>query len=205
MKDGKFDLKTFLNEFEQYLATIFFLVLTILLMVQVISRYVFSFSLTWLEELATVMFVWMVYFGISGAVRTRKHLKIDAILDIVPFKAKKVMLILDNIIFMFFNLFVSYTILDIIERLVGSKTSILKMPKDVIYAIIPVMLTFTCIRLVQDCIKLAKENEQQLGASKPTIDLDALEAEYRLEAANRESQAQLAQAQPAAEGKGGDA
>ena len=40
MKDGKFDLKTFLNNIELYIGTICFFILTVMLMLQVVSRYV---------------------------------------------------------------------------------------------------------------------------------------------------------------------
>ena len=34
------------------------------------------------------------------------------------------------------------------------------------------------IRLIQDTIKLAKESEENLGVSKPSMDLDACEREW---------------------------
>ena len=78
---GKFNSKKFLNEFEIYLGTIVFLVLTALLTIQVISRYVFNSAITWAEELAVIMFVWLIYLGVAGAVTNRKHLKIDALIN----------------------------------------------------------------------------------------------------------------------------
>ena len=77
MKDGKFDLRTFLDNIELYLATLFFIILTIMLTLQVISRYVLQNSFTWMEEFATIMFVGMIYLGVSSAVTKRKHLRID--------------------------------------------------------------------------------------------------------------------------------
>ena len=46
MKDGKFDLKTFLNNIELYAGTICFFTLTVMLTLQVISRYVLRHSFT---------------------------------------------------------------------------------------------------------------------------------------------------------------
>lgn len=68
-----------------------------LLTVQVVSRYVFKHSFTWTEEAAVVMFVWLSIWASRGVTK-RKHLKIDALITVLPFKGKKVLLILDNVI-----------------------------------------------------------------------------------------------------------
>ncbi|WP_434310070.1 TRAP transporter small permease [Hominifimenecus sp. rT4P-3] len=174
----KFSIKKFLNEFEIYLGTVVFLVLTVLLTIQVISRYVFNSAITWAEELAVIMFVWLIYLGVAGAVTNRKHLKIDALINAVPFRVKRVLLILDNVITFGFCAFVIFPFSQLIVNLAGSgtKTSLLRLPKAVIYSIVPFCLALTCIRLIQDTVKLTKESEKELGSSKPTIDIEALEA-----------------------------
>lgn len=179
MKDGKFDLKTFLNNFEVYAATICFFVLTILLTLQVISRYALHHSFTWMEELGTIMFVWMIYLGISGAVTYRKHLRIDFVLDMVPFKVKRILLIFSNIIFGAFNVYICMVMANVIQLLGTSVTTMLRMPKAVVYSIIPISLILTIFRIVQDTIKLTRENASELGTSKPSLDLAACEHDYQ--------------------------
>lgn len=178
MKDGKFDFLTFLNNFENYAATICFFIISILLTFQVFTRYIVGHSVTWMEEAATLLFVWMIYFGVAGAVLARKHLKIEFILDIVPFKVKRILLILDNVIFAFFNIFICFPLFRVIKMLGSSVTTMLKIPKQTVYMIIPVMLVLSVIRLIQDTIKLTKESKQELGISKPSLDLDACVREY---------------------------
>jgi len=65
-------------------------------------------SFTWMEEFATIMFVGMIYLGVSSAVTKRKHLRIDFFLDLVPFKVKKIMLVFSNVIFAVFNIYISF-------------------------------------------------------------------------------------------------
>lgn len=172
-------LKTFLNNIELYLGTICFIIITIMLTLQVISRYILRSSFTWMEEFATIMFVWMIYFGVSAAVTKRKHLRIDFILDMVPFKVKKAMLIISNIVFAVFNVYISTIMVDIINLMGNSKTTMLHWPQWLVYAIIPISLILSVVRLVQDSIRLYKEDESNLGISKPSMDLDACEAIYR--------------------------
>ena len=175
MKNGKFDPKTFLNNFELYLATLCFIVLTVMLTLQVFSRFVLGHSWTWMEEFATIMFVWMIYLAISAAVTHRKHLRIDVLLEAVPFQAKKVMLIASNVIFAAFNIYISVIMVDVIKLLGSSKTTMLGIPQQLVYIVIPIGLIISVIRLVQDTLKLLKEEKKDLGASKPSMDLDACE------------------------------
>jgi len=175
VKNGKFDLKTFLNNFELYLATLCFIILTVMLTLQVFSRFILNHSWTWMEEFATIMFVWMIYLAISAAVTHRKHLRIDVLLEAVPFQAKKVMLIASNVIFAAFNIYISVIMVDVIKLLGNSKTTMLGIPQQLVYIVIPVGLIISVIRLVQDTLKLLKEEKKDLGASKPSMDLDACE------------------------------
>lgn len=175
MKDGKFDLKTFLENAELYVSALLFIGLTVLLFTNVVARYVLKSSFAWIEEVATIMFVWMIWFAMAAAVTKRKHLRIDFILEMVPFKVKKVMLIISNVIFGAFDLYLLTVIIRIISRLGNSQTTLLRLPQQAVYAIIPFGLVLSIIRIIQDTIKLYHEDEKNLGASKPTIDLEGCE------------------------------
>ena len=179
MREKKSNLNYFVNHLDAYAATVCFFVIMILLTVQVVSRYVFSKSITWSEEAASLLFVWMTYFGVSAATYSRKHLSIEFVLNIVSFKAKRALLILDDLIFAAFNVLFLVPLYSIIVRLGSSTTTLLKVPKRIVYAIIPLMLILTTVRLAQDIRKLLHENEKTLGASKPALDLDACEREYQ--------------------------
>lgn len=135
MKDGKFDGKTFLNNVELYISACLFIALTVLLFANVVGRYVFGHSFAWVEELATIAFVWMIWFAISAAVTKRKHLRIDFVLEMVPFKVKKGMLIISNAIFAVFDIYLLTIMMQIIGRLGNSQTTMLRLPQQVVYAI----------------------------------------------------------------------
>ena len=188
-KDNKqFDWKKFLLDIDQYFSALIFVIIMILLFVQVISRYVFKHSFTWTEELGQLLFVWMTYLGVSSAVTYRKHLRIDALLNAVPFKAKKAMLIISDIIFIIFNIYLIFPFVQLIGTIGSSKTPILGIPKAISYWLIPVILVFSCFKLVLDIIKLVHEDEKRLGTSKPAVDLDAMEQEYLAKKAQKEQE-----------------
>ena len=171
--------KKLLNHFEVYAGAGIFIIMTILLFVQVVTRYCFGHAVTWAEEVATILFVWMVYLGVAAAVLSRKHLKIDAFVEMLPFKAKKTLLIITNVIFLAFSLYIIFPMMSLVNNYAAkSATSpILKIPKALSYVVMPLCFLLTAIRLVQEIIRLSKEKEKELGVSKPIIDIAALEKE----------------------------
>ena len=183
-------LYKFINRFELYLASLIFVAIMALLFIQVITRYVFGHAFTWTEEISIIGFVWMQYLGICASVLTRKQLRIDFFLDMMPFKVKKIMLILDNILTMIFCGAIIPFMLGIINTMVkmGSITDLLRIPNAVVYAIMPFSLTLMIIRLIQESVILSKESEKNLGSVKPTLDLDALEQEWLSKSTRKEVQ-----------------
>ena len=58
-------LKKFNENLEAIPLILLTVVMTVLIFVQVIMRYVLQSSLSWSEELARYLFIWMAYFAIS--------------------------------------------------------------------------------------------------------------------------------------------
>lgn len=86
-------IKYWLNHVEEVLLVAMLAVMVVLIFVQVVSRYVFNSSLTWTEELARYMFVWLSWIGISLAAREGQHITIDAVVNL--FQGKKVFIFIN--------------------------------------------------------------------------------------------------------------
>ena len=75
----------FLNDYlEETICIILMSVMTIIIFIQVIMRYVMHNSLSWSEELARYCFVWLIYIGVAYGCKLMKHIKIDAALKLFP-------------------------------------------------------------------------------------------------------------------------
>ena len=72
---------------------------------QVILRYGFNTALTWTEELSSFAMVWAVYMGAALAVRERFHVRIMAGIVALPRKIALVLVVLADLIWLVFNLF----------------------------------------------------------------------------------------------------
>lgn len=72
-------------------------IMTVMIFIQVIMRYIFQHSLTWSEEFVRYCFIWLVYIGASYACKKGAHIKIDAALRIYPEKWRKYIVILGDL------------------------------------------------------------------------------------------------------------
>ena len=181
MKNNERPLWKAVNQFEIYLSAWIFIGMTILLFVQVITRYCFNRAITWTEELSCILFVWLTYLGVAAAVRTRKHLRVDVILMMLPFNAKRICLLIGNLVSMVcFGLLIG-PMMELVKTFmkINAHSDLLKIPKAVAYGVVPVCMVLTIIRYIQDSIVLMKESEEKLGTSEPVIDVAALEQEAR--------------------------
>lgn len=137
-------------------------VVTVLIFIQVIMRYVFGQSLAWSEELARYMFVWIIYLGINRAIRDEMETKID-ILDLMfKEKGKQVLQIIRYAITLIVLIacFASSIQLAKVGRYATTPT--LKLPAWVPYIAFlvgfPMSIIEVC-RRIYFCIKKWKESE----------------------------------------------
>ena len=98
---------TFLDEhIEQIILTILLAAMSLIIGVQIFMRYVVQESLTWSEELARYLFIWVSYFGVSYGVKKHAHIRVEAAMMFMPVKIKPYIYIISNIIFLIFALMV---------------------------------------------------------------------------------------------------
>lgn len=130
-----------------------------LLFIQVVSRYVFGYSLAFTEEISVILFILSVYIGAIGATRRGQHLRIELVTANLKPKGQTVCTIISNIIFVIINCFLGYGSTLVVLNLFnyGMKTPITKLPKWIPYAIIPMALLLISIRLIEDTVHQVKK------------------------------------------------
>jgi len=67
-----------------------------LVFLNVVLRYAFSSGITWSEELARYLFVWIVFLGAVVATKEKGHLGVDLLISKVPKKIQKILYLLAN-------------------------------------------------------------------------------------------------------------
>ncbi|MDD4842869.1 MAG: TRAP transporter small permease [Anaerotignum sp.] len=144
-------LKWLDEEFELAICSILMVVMTVLIFVQVIMRYVFGSSLVWSEEMARYVFIWLIYLGISYGARVMKHIKIEAALGLFPKKLRPFVIILGDILFLVFSAVIVYLAYGIVMQQVklNQKSPAMQIPMWFMYSAPMVGFAFTAIRQLQ--------------------------------------------------------
>ncbi len=93
------------DKLEEYLLVGSLAVLVFLVFLQVVMRYFFAMSLTWSEEIARFLFLWMVWLGAAYAAKRRAHLKIEAFTQKLSPRNKKRIDLLSLVIWILFTIF----------------------------------------------------------------------------------------------------
>ena len=136
--------------------------MTILIFVQVLMRYVFQNSLSWSEELARYVFIWLIYIGISYGAQTMRHIKIEAAIGLFPTKMQPYVTITGDIIFLLFALFIFMAGSELAVKIMKMKqnSSALNIPLWMVYAAPAVgygLTAFRQVQVVMHRIELLKE------------------------------------------------
>jgi len=60
-----------------WVLVIFITLMCAVMLIQIVSRYLFNMPLTWPEEVARYLFIWVVFLGAAVAFRAQAHLGMD--------------------------------------------------------------------------------------------------------------------------------
>ena len=116
----------------------------------VVARYVFDASLVWATELTIFLFLWSIFFGAAYCFKKDAHIAVTIVLDIVPSRIAKVMLIISHLVTFVFLLAVAYfgyEYLLLVIELDERSIDLWDMPMWIIYLVIPIAFTFAAYRV----------------------------------------------------------
>jgi len=148
----------FYNHLEEYLLVVLLLTTVVLGFTQVIMRYVFNNSLTWSEELARIIFIWMSWLGISYGQKKNEHIKVNMFVDRLKRNAKKIVLIIAYLCTMAILVVFAIEGVVVVDAVmsIGSHTPALSIPKWCIYASVPISCALMVIRVIKEMVLFLK-------------------------------------------------
>lgn len=136
-------------------------VMTVMVSLQVITRYVFHNSISFSEELARFMFIWSVAIGSSLALRKRSHVKVTLFLDALPKKAGTTLKIIsETLALIFFLLLLIFGLVMVFET-TGQTSPALGLSMSFVYLAIPLsgflLLVNSVANISEDMQRLKKQ------------------------------------------------
>lgn len=139
------------NHFEVYVANTALAILVIMITIQATARYLLHIGLPWTEEISRFSFIFFVYISASLAVFRGTHIKVEVLVNILPQKARKALIVFGNVAQVCFFLTAGVAgvqlVVDMVEFPVYSPS--LLLPLYYVYFIIPLSYILMAVRLVQ--------------------------------------------------------
>ena len=148
----------FMDKFIDITAMTLCAVLFILLIYQVILRYVLGQGNANTNEIVTYLFIWVIYLGMIVGSKDKEQIAVTMLPDALKPKARSAMLLLSSFIWFFYNTYVIITSIKLIQKMIplGAKTSALQIYQYYLYMILPICFIWTSIYVVRDAVNHAK-------------------------------------------------
>jgi len=143
------------EHFEQAILVMLLAMIVLIMLLQVIMRYVFNNSLSWPEELARILFVWFTFIGLSYSTAKRIHVRIDLLVNVFPAGLKNTILFLVDLLMLSFFIIIGAKGISALNKLVisGQATAALGIPIQYIMSALEVGIILSIARLIQNIVK----------------------------------------------------
>ncbi len=137
---------------ERYLLLIFYMVIVLSVTVEVLRRFVLSYSSPWGEEGARYAFIYLVWIGAAAGVRHRNHLRIDILLHLLPPRAQGALHLVGDVATLVLAVIAIYWSIGPIATSLtyGSVTAGLRISEVWFLAAVPLGFAMMIFRLLQN-------------------------------------------------------
>ena len=132
----------------------------LILLAQVIMRYVFSRPLTWSEEAARFIFVYVSFIGISYAYRQKGHIRMEVVVNLFPQAVRRgleVLINLGTIALFCYMIPFSFRFIGIQA---GVKATATHIPMSSVYTALPLGMALSCVRLLISSLRIVWGEEE---------------------------------------------
>ena len=135
--------------------SIFLGLIVLIMFAQVLFRYMFNNSLSWTEEIAKFIFIWITFLGAALCFRDRMHLGVDFLVEKLPLKYKPILVIFNTLVITIFNGIMIIIGFSWVIDVSGTISPAVGLPLNIVfYAALP---TSAAITFIYGIIRLKKE------------------------------------------------
>jgi TRAP-type C4-dicarboxylate transport system permease small subunit len=152
-------------------AILYLLVIALVVVVaaQVFWRYFLENSLTWSEELARFMFIWVIFLGAEVTLRKKAHIAIDSLVNSLKGIPQLILSLLIDLIIIIFAVIVLYSGIELVQATLNQYSSALHISIGLVYSAIPVSMALMIVNLVISII--GKIKNQSISTDIQTNDI----------------------------------
>lgn len=93
--------------FEEGLSALLLAAMSIVVMIQIVLKW-FNMPLSWSEEMARYMFIWLIYIASAYAVKKRTHIKVEILSLLLKEKGNFILDVIADLAFLIFATVIAY-------------------------------------------------------------------------------------------------
>jgi len=184
-----------IDAIEEGLIALILGLMTVITFANVIARYIFNSNILWALETTVFLFAWLVLIGASYCIKTRTHLGVDVILNIVSPATRKILAVISVICCLAFSILlligawqywspfigkqVWYEVNDIpmpdllrfIEDAMNEGEAYEKLPRFIPYFALPLGMALITFRFLQAALQVFRGETDRLIASHEAEEL----------------------------------
>ena len=151
----------FLNNVEEKFLILNLFISTLIVFMNVVLRYVFSASLSWVDEAARYMFIWLIWIGADYTLANRKHLRIDILSSKLQGKSRICLEIFVMAVWCGFCVFLGWQGVKLVRVVVEQQqlSTAMQISMGWAYLCIPLSGIFMAIRLAFDILHILGTGE----------------------------------------------
>lgn len=152
----------FLDNIENHIIGYGLLIMTTITFVNVISRKFLHLSLSFTEEITTILFIFISLLGAAVAAKRGSHLGLSVFTDLLPKKAQKFITLVTWLAATFFSFYLFRYGVDMVqsEYIFKVKTPSLGWPEWIFGMTIPIGAVFLFIRFTQFTINVLRKDKE---------------------------------------------
>jgi len=110
---------------------------TAVMLLQVVSRYLFNYSFIWSDEFVRYTFIWMVLLASGVAIRRKVHLGFDLFVAKLPRKLQVFLNVLNDLLIAVFLVFFFFKSIELLRAAGLTPSPSMHIPMGVVYIVLP--------------------------------------------------------------------
>lgn len=131
-------------------------VLVVFLSLAVVGRYLFDIGIAWSDELARMLFVWVVFLGFAVAIRHRGNIGVELLVDRLSRPARRIVILFQDIVVLAFSLFFTWEAAVTVRFSLMQRLPVLQITIAWLYAAVlvaGVMMTVYAVLNLRDTLR----------------------------------------------------
>ncbi len=134
----------FKKDFELYIGSVFLTITSVIVIMNVFTRYFLNFTFSWTEEVAVGAFVWVIFLGFANAYKSKSVIGVEVLVKLLPARGRLMLEAISSLIVVLLSgsmFYLSY------KYVMNSTKITVALEVSYIYIQISIVISFALITL----------------------------------------------------------